>query len=202
MSEVAPTHNPPYIAAMRLLSEKRPSSTRRGFRNGLSPDDPRSQQVLSRALRLGRKVPRQALGDSTARAIVTSLLHGRTAGAKTVPRRFLSLGRLELALRAIRGRTSVRATVRDLVVGRASQQPGRRLRSVCDSRDHEAHGANRCCRCWKTWPNGAPRWGSATRRVFAITAMVNVLMACIENLPFRLAPSGVSTSSLRPARPS
>ena len=65
MSHVAPAHNPPYIAAMRLLSEKLPEIPLvAAFETGFHQTIPDRQSLLCRAVRMGREVPRPALGIS------------------------------------------------------------------------------------------------------------------------------------------
>ena len=73
MSGVAPAHNPPYIAAMRLLGEKLPQIPLvAAFETGFHQTIPERNRVLRRSLRMGREVPASAAGAFTARAIATS----------------------------------------------------------------------------------------------------------------------------------
>ena len=66
MSQVAPAHNPPYIAAMRLLGEKLPEIPLvAAFETGFHADDrPTAAAVLRGPVRVGREAARQAVGLS------------------------------------------------------------------------------------------------------------------------------------------
>ena len=65
MNQVAPAHNPPYIAAMRQLAEKLPEIPLvAAFETGFPRHGAGSAPLLRRALRLGGETAHQALGIS------------------------------------------------------------------------------------------------------------------------------------------
>ena len=73
MSEVAPAHNPPYIAAMRLLSEKLPEIPLvAAFETGFHHTIPDRNRYLSGPVRVGRRSITSSAGDFTAPATATS----------------------------------------------------------------------------------------------------------------------------------
>ena len=73
MSDVAPAHNPPYIAAMRLLSEKLPEIPLvAAFETGFHATDSRPQPLLRRRRTSGPRSTTSSGGAFTAPAIATS----------------------------------------------------------------------------------------------------------------------------------
>ena len=83
MHEVAPAHNPPYVAAMRLLERKAArDSAGGGVRNRLSSDDSRlGSKHYAIPWRMGRRAPRAVAGDFTGQPSLHRRAHGRTARA-------------------------------------------------------------------------------------------------------------------------
>ena len=82
---MAPAHNPPYIAAMRLLSEKLPEIPLvAAFETGFHQTIPDRESLLCRPARVGRRVSRPALGLSRREPSLHRHADGRTARAATI----------------------------------------------------------------------------------------------------------------------
>ncbi|MFO0843220.1 MAG: hypothetical protein U0797_12635 [Gemmataceae bacterium] len=83
----SPRHNPPYIAAMRLLNrELAADPARGGVRDGVPRDDPAGPQALRRPAGVGAEVRHRAAGASTAPATATSPAGRRNCSASRARR--------------------------------------------------------------------------------------------------------------------
>ena len=101
MSQVAPAHNPPYIAAMRLLREKLPeiplvAAFETGFHQTI-PDAATSTTPIPYEWAEEHHV--QALGISRGQPSLHRHADGRTAGPQRSADHLLPPGRLEFAVR-------------------------------------------------------------------------------------------------------
>ena len=113
MSRVAPAHNPPYIAAMRLLAEKLPEIPLvAAFETGFHADDRRSACGTTPCRTSGPRSCTSSGGAFTARAIATSP-RGRAEllGAIRPADHLLPPRRLELPVRDSRRQQSVATTM-------------------------------------------------------------------------------------------
>ena len=156
MSEVAPAHNPPYIAAMRLLAEKLPeiplvAAFETGFHETI--DDRLRYYAVPYEWAEKLHVKRWGFHGASHRYIAqrTAELLGRD------DLRIISchLGGSN-SLCAIRGQQSVATTMgMSPQTGPAAQQPRRRFRSVRAAGDHAGRRARRWTKCSTRWPSKA-----------------------------------------------
>jgi acetate kinase len=133
MSLVAPAHNPPYIAAMRLLAEKLPRS--RWWRRSRPAFTPRSTIGCgtTRAVRMGREAAHQALGLSRRQPPLHRPADEPTAGRYDLRIISCHLGRHQQPVRDPRPAERGHDDGHEPADGAAAQQPRRRLRPVRDS---------------------------------------------------------------------
>ena len=144
MNDVAPAHNPPYITAMRLLSEKLPEIPLvAAFETGFHATIPAAIALLCRAVRMGREASRQALGISRRQPSLHRHADGRTAGPRRSADHLLPPGRIEFAVCDSRRQERGDQHGHEPAVGLAAQQPRRRFRSVRHAGDHASRPASR-----------------------------------------------------------
>ena len=100
MSQVAPAHNPPYIAAMRLLSEKLPEIPLvAAFETGFHQTIPDRNRYYADPVRVGRQASRAALGLSRGQPSLHRRADRRAARPQRSADHLLPPGRVELAVR-------------------------------------------------------------------------------------------------------
>ena len=159
MSQVAPAHNPPYIAAMRLLSEKLPEIPLvAAFETGFHHTVPDRNRYYAGAAMSGPKSNMiTPLGLSRCQPSLHCHADRRTAGAATPANHLLPSGRVQFAVRDPRRPERGHSDGHEPPVGDCPQQPRGRFRSLRDAVIMK-QPARRLSKCWMIWPNGAACW--------------------------------------------
>jgi hypothetical protein len=132
MREVAPAHNPPYVKAMRLLGEKLPSVPLvAAFETGFHATIPDRNAPLCGADGMGGEAPRAPVGLPWGQPPVRRRpAYGARPGEASPPGDLLPPRRLEQRLLDPRREERRHVDGNEPAVGPATEQPGRRLRSV------------------------------------------------------------------------
>ena len=132
MNDVAPAHNPPYIAAMRLLSEKLPEIPLvAAFETGFHRTIPDAQPLLRRARTSGPRRCSCGAGASTAPATATSPRAPPSCSGRDDLRIISCHLGGSSSLCAIRDGQSVATSMgMSPQIGLAAQQPRRRFRPL------------------------------------------------------------------------
>ena len=139
MNDVAPAHNPAYITAMRLLSEKLPEIPLvAAFETGFHQTIPDRNRYFAIPVRVGRRRADPPLRLSRRQPPLHRHANGRTA-RPGLENHLLPPGRIEFALRDPRRPKHGDQHGFQRPERAAAKQPRGRLRSVRLADDHEAH---------------------------------------------------------------